>query len=48
MQTLNLTNPTMQHFLIESAQYSATLPVTGTIIDTSKEKLHQELGFETT
>ena len=38
----------MQHFLTESAQYNATLPVTGTIIDTSKEKLHQELGFETT
>ena len=31
---------------IESAQYNAALAITGTIRGTSKEKLHQELGFE--
>ena len=32
---------------IESAQYNAALAITGTIRGTSKEKLYQELGFET-
>ena len=32
---------------IEPAQYNATLAITGTIRGTSKEKLYQELGFET-
>ena len=32
---------------IEWAQYNAALAVTGTIRGTSKEKLYQELGFET-
>ena len=32
---------------IESAQYNPALAITGTIRDTSKEKLHQELGFQT-
>ena len=32
---------------IESAQYSAALAITRTIRGTSKEKLYQELGFET-
>ena len=32
---------------IESAQYKAALAITGTIRSTSKEKLYQELGFET-
>ena len=33
--------------LIDSAQYNAALAITGTIRGTSKEKLYQELGFET-
>ena len=32
---------------IESAQYNAALAIAGTIRGTSKEKLYQELGFET-
>ena len=32
---------------IESVQYNAALAITGTIRGTSKEKLYQELGFET-
>ena len=32
---------------IESAQYNAALAITGTIRGTSKEKLYEELGFET-
>ena len=32
---------------IESSQYNAALAITGTIRGTSKEKLYQELGFET-
>ena len=32
---------------IESAQYNAALAITGTIKGTSKEKLYQELEFET-
>ena len=32
---------------IESVQYNATLAITGTIRDTFKGKLYQELGFET-
>ena len=32
---------------IESAQYNAALAITGTIRGTSKEKLCEELGFET-
>ena len=32
---------------ISSAQYNAGLATTGTIRATSKEKLYQELGFET-
>ena len=32
---------------IESPQYNAALAIRGTIRDTSKEKLYQELGFET-
>ena len=32
---------------IESAQYNTALTITGTIRGTSKEKLYQELGFET-
>ena len=32
---------------VESAQYNAALAITGTIRGTSKEKLYQELGFET-
>ena len=31
---------------IESVQYNAALPITGAIRGTSKEKLYQELGFE--
>ena len=31
---------------IESVQYNAALAITGAIIETSKEKLYQELGFE--
>ena len=31
---------------IESLQYNAALAITGTIKDSSKEKLYQELGFE--
>ena len=32
---------------IESVQYNVALAITGTIRGTSKEKLYQELGFET-
>ena len=32
---------------IELAQYNAALSITGTVRGTSKEKLYQELGFET-
>ena len=32
---------------IESAQYNAALAIAGTITGSSKEKLYQELGFET-
>ena len=32
---------------IKSTQYNAALAITGTIRSTSKEKLYQELGFET-
>ena len=32
---------------IEPAQHNATLAITRTIRGTSKEKLYQELGFET-
>ena len=33
-------------YKIESAQYNAVLSITGTIRGTSKEKLYQELGLE--
>ena len=31
---------------IESVQYKATLAITGTIQDTSRDKIYQELGLE--
>ena len=31
---------------LESIQYNAALAITGAILETSKEKLYQELGFE--
>ena len=34
------------HQNIESIQYNAALPITGTVRETSREKLYQELGFE--
>ena len=34
------------HDNLESIQYNASLAITGAIIGTSKEKLYQELGFE--
>ena len=34
------------HQRLESIQYNATLAITGAIRGTSKEKLYQELGFE--
>ena len=34
------------HSKLESIQYNATLAITGAIRETSKEKLYQELGFE--
>ena len=39
-----LSNPTFYNW-IKRAQYNAALAITGTIPDTSKEKLYQELGF---
>ena len=34
------------HQNIESVQYNAALAITGTVRGTSREKLYQELGFE--
>ena len=34
------------HQKLESIQYNAALAITGAIIDTSSEKLYQELGLE--
>ena len=34
------------HQNIESIQYNAALAITGTVRGTSREKLYQELGFE--
>ena len=34
------------HDNLESIQYNASLAITGAIRGTSKEKLYQELGFE--
>ena len=31
---------------MESVQYNAALAITGTVRGTSREKLYQELGFE--
>ena len=35
-----------RHLNIESLQYKTGLAIKGTIRDSSKEKLHQKLGFE--
>ena len=41
-------NPSNETFcqMIESVQYNAALAITGAIRGSSREKLHQELGFE--
>ena len=34
------------HQNIDSIQYNAVLAITGAVIGTSREKLYQELGFQ--
>ena len=46
METFYMTRPLIIHERLESIQYNAALAITGAIRGSSREKVYQELGFE--